>query len=125
MSNDDFDMKIVNDFFKYDYHDRGMVKWQGFYLSDHTAALNKQADAFNQKLQYKPQQSLEVITAILATAYSKQCEVTIQLNQLDRNHRNLPDITTLIHGYNANEIVIDANKFVRIDDIRNVRYGSE
>ena len=38
-----FDMDVVNNFFEHDYHDRGMVKWQGFYLSDHTAALKKMA----------------------------------------------------------------------------------
>jgi len=32
----------------------------------------------------------------------------------------LPDITTLIHGYNANDIVIDSNRFISLQDIRNV-----
>ncbi|KRL38967.1 hypothetical protein [Liquorilactobacillus uvarum] len=122
MNNKDFDMGIVNDFFKYDYHDRGMIKWQGFYLSDHTAALNKKNADLNQEYRYKPQQTLEKITSILAEAYSQRRQVVIQLNELDRNNVNLPDVTTLIHGYNANEIVIDSNKFVRISDIRNIGY---
>ncbi|MCI1923190.1 MAG: hypothetical protein LKJ64_03860 [Lentilactobacillus buchneri] len=42
MRKEKFDMDIVNNFFKHDYHDRGMAKWQGFFLSDHTAALKKQ-----------------------------------------------------------------------------------
>ncbi|KRN10379.1 hypothetical protein [Liquorilactobacillus mali] len=29
-------------FFKNFYQDRGMRKWQGFFLSDHTQALKKQ-----------------------------------------------------------------------------------
>lgn len=35
---------IANNFFKYYYHDRGKIKWSGFFLSEHTAALkeNKQ-----------------------------------------------------------------------------------
>lgn len=32
-----FDNKLVTQFLKHDYHDRGMMKWQGFYLSDHTS----------------------------------------------------------------------------------------
>lgn len=115
-------MKIVDNFFKNDYYDRGMVKWQGFYLSDHTAALNKEDAALKQKFQYRPQQTLETITTILAAAYSRQHEVTIQLNQLDCNHINMPVITTLIHGYNANDIVIDSKKFIQIDDIRNIEF---
>jgi hypothetical protein len=29
-----------------------------------------------------------------------------------KNSRHLPDITTLIHGYNANDIVVDADCFI-------------
>ena len=28
-------------FFSHDYQDRGMVKWQGYYLSDHTEDVKK------------------------------------------------------------------------------------
>ncbi|KRL05145.1 hypothetical protein FD46_GL001095 [Liquorilactobacillus oeni DSM 19972] len=113
-------METVNNFFKYDYYDRGMVKWQGFYLSDHTAALNKQNA--NQEYHYKPQQSLKKITEILAAAYNRQQKVTIQLKELGKNNVNLPDITTLVHGYNANDIVIDSNRFIPINEIRNIEY---
>lgn len=35
---------VADNFFKYYYHDRGKIKWSGFFLSEHTAALkeNKQ-----------------------------------------------------------------------------------
>ncbi|KRM25828.1 hypothetical protein FD32_GL000660 [Limosilactobacillus panis DSM 6035] len=32
---------VANNFFKYDYHDRGKIKWDGFFLSEYTAALKK------------------------------------------------------------------------------------
>ncbi|BAX68182.1 hypothetical protein [Latilactobacillus sakei] len=38
-----FDNKLVTQFLKHDYHDRGMMKWQGFYLSDHTSVRAKEA----------------------------------------------------------------------------------
>lgn len=41
MNKTPFEMAVVNYFFEHDYHDRGMLKWQGFYLSDHTAALKE------------------------------------------------------------------------------------
>jgi len=28
-------------FFAHDYHERGMVKWQGYFLSDHTEDVKK------------------------------------------------------------------------------------
>lgn len=32
---------VADRFFKYYYHDRGKMKWAGFFLSEHTAALRK------------------------------------------------------------------------------------
>ncbi|MCT3398496.1 hypothetical protein [Lentilactobacillus hilgardii] len=125
MNNKRFDMDIVNTFFEHDYYDRGMIKWQGFFLSDHTAALNKQKSKFNQEYNYKQQQSLQVITSILASAYNNHQEVTIQLKELDQNNINLPNITTRIYGYNANDIIIDSNNFIAIDDIRHIEFKNK
>lgn len=97
-----------------------MIKWQGFYLSDHTAALNQQNQRLNAVYVPRPQQSLAVITEVLADAYQRQQPVTIQLKTVDQNNRHLPDITTLIRGYNANDIVIDADQFIPLQEIRNV-----
>lgn len=32
---------VADNFFKYYYHDRGKIKWSGFFLSEHTAALKE------------------------------------------------------------------------------------
>lgn len=120
MNNQEFDLATVKHFFEHDYHDRGMMKWQGFYLSDHTAALNQQNQQLNAVYVPRPQQSLATITEVLADAYQRQQPVTIQLKMVDQNNRHLPDITTLIHGYNANDIVVDADRFIPLQEIRNV-----
>lgn len=122
MNNQDFDLDTVKHFFEHDYHDRGMMKWQGFYLSDHTAALNQQNHQLNAVYVPRPQQSLSELTQVLADAYQSQQLVTIQLKTVDQNNHHLPDITTLIHGYNANDIVIDSNRFIPLQEIRNVAY---
>lgn len=122
MNNQDFDLDTVKHFFEHDYHDRGMMKWQGFYLSDHTAALNQQNQQLNAVYVPRPQQSLAELTQVLADAYQSQQLVTIQLKTVDQNNHHLPDITTLIHGYNANDIVIDSNRFIPLQEIRNVAY---
>lgn len=36
--------------------------------------------------------------------------------------KNRTDITTLIRGYNANDIVIDADRFIPLQEIRNVAF---
>lgn len=122
MNNQDFDLDTVKHFFEHVYNDRGMVKWQGFYLSDHTAALNQQKKQLNEVYIAQPQQSLVVITQVLADAYQRQQPVTIQLKTVDQNNHHLPDITTLIHGYNANDIVVDSDRFIPLQEIRNVAY---
>lgn len=45
--------KVAEQFFKYYYHDRGIKKWGGFFLSEHTAELRKQSTAERQDQEYK------------------------------------------------------------------------
>jgi hypothetical protein len=32
---------LINNYFQHDYRDRGIKKWRGFFLNDHTSALRK------------------------------------------------------------------------------------
>lgn len=41
--------KMATQFFKHYYHDRGKMKWGGFLLSEHTAALKKRNTMLNIK----------------------------------------------------------------------------
>lgn len=70
---------IVNNFFEHNYHYRGMVKWQGFMLSDHMAALKKQTakEQKQQIIEPKPQQTTEVIASTLAKTYHRKQIVSI------------------------------------------------
>ncbi len=115
-----FDMDVVNHFFEHDYRDRGMLKWQGFYLSDHTAALNHQRDQQQRIYQRQPQQTLPTISKLLADAYQRHRQVTLQLNEVDLNGRQLPDSQTYIYGYHDDRIVIDDQKLIAINQIRHV-----
>ncbi|ANN47739.1 hypothetical protein A6F53_00065 [Levilactobacillus brevis] len=36
---------IAEQFLKNKYHDRGMLKWQGFFLSDHTSSIKKEVNS--------------------------------------------------------------------------------
>lgn len=122
MNNPDFSNQRVQQFFDHDYHDRGMVKWQGFYLSDHTAALHQQAAQLKRQVCPKPQQSLPIITRRLAEAYQRDLIVTLQLNvcQLEDPHRL--EITTHILGYQEDNIIGDEAQFIPLAAIRHVAY---
>lgn len=57
--NHHIDDKTVQNFFDYYYHDRGMLKWQGFMLSDHVSALRKEhKEAFDDSFMYMDYQSV-------------------------------------------------------------------
>ncbi|MDO4903817.1 MAG: hypothetical protein Q3959_06120 [Limosilactobacillus sp.] len=42
--NDKDASQVAQEFFRYYYQDRGKMKWSGFFLSEHTAALHKQEE---------------------------------------------------------------------------------
>ncbi|MFC6181578.1 hypothetical protein [Lactiplantibacillus daowaiensis] len=120
---DTFDLQTVQDFFDHVYHDRGMVKWQGFYLSDHTSALKKQHVQTAQTYPEKPQQTLAVIGACLQQAYLTNQRVSLQLNERDQDDRLLPDLTGHVTGYYDTDIVLDGRQFIALNRIRHVTLG--
>ncbi len=114
-------MAAVNRFFEHDYHDRGIVKWQGFFLSDHTSALNKARTRERTVVQARPIQSLSDRTVILADAFAQGYRVKIQLAELDHNGHFYPDLIGTVSGYNATDIVLNGTTFVSLDQIRNIQ----
>jgi len=115
-----FDIQVVQEFFDHVYQDRGMVKWQGFYLSDHTSALKKQRAQQAQHYPEKPVQSLTVKTDYLQQAYLKNQPVSIQLNERDRDGHLLPDVVGLVTGYYETNIVLAGWQLIALDNIRHV-----
>lgn len=110
--------QILDDFFK-TYQDRGMKKWQGLMLSDHTAAINRdkqQRAAFYSK---KSTMSEEQASELLMTAYANHRQVAVQLKELDVEGHIQPDIVGLVEGYHIDEIMI-SGKWVDLDNINNV-----
>lgn len=118
--NNKFDQDIVDQFFEHDYHDRGMTKWQGFYLSDHTAALTKKKKQDSKLFPALPQLTLAEIGKVLATAYAGNLPVKLQLNTVDQNNQHLPTISTSVLGSNDETVIISDNRFININDIRNI-----
>lgn len=72
MTNNKFDAQLVQQFLS-EYQDRGMLKWQGFYLSDHTSKLKQMAQ--QQKNQEQQQHLRQMTTAaivqVIQQAYQK------------------------------------------------------
>lgn len=66
------------------YRDRGMQKWQGMILSEHT----EQLEQAKRKLSWLPQQTEECLVQILSYAVTKQHAITIQ--RLIENENGYP-----------------------------------
>ena len=115
--NSDFDPDLVDSFFR-EYKDRGMVKWQGYYLSDHTAKLGKkkkkESEIFNR--QHLDQMDENQIVSTVNKAISKQNKVEIELNYLSKNGYIPKKVCGYILGTYNNKLLID--KFlISLDEI--------
>ena len=111
---------LVADFFTNRYIDRGMRKWQGYYLSDHTAALNKQAQT--EHLTYPPLslQDQAYIRMILLRAYAEGQSVTIQLDLQTPDGQMLPPITGKVGGVTDSDVVHVGDQNISIRMIRHI-----
>lgn len=95
--------RIAQRFFTYDYHDRGMLKWQGFFLSDHASALRREAQ--QQPEVERPHLTETEIGQRLTAAWQKKSPVHVQLNVLDGNHV-VQGFDGVVAGYDETMLVL-------------------
>lgn len=115
-------MELVEDFFKNHYKDRGMVKWQGFYLSDHTAALKRQAE--EEAVEYEPLDKMPEpdVRHILNRAYANHNSVEIQIADVSQDIRMFPPMKGKVAGTDGQDgVVLDDGTRIQISHIRNIR----
>ena len=108
----------VNNFFK-NYQDRGMKKWQGFMLSDHIAALNKDKENNAKVYTEKDSMSEADISQVLLQAFANNKVVSVQLKEKTLDKKIQPDIVGLLKGYEVDKIIIGDNK-VELSDINHI-----
>lgn len=109
----------VNNFFK-NYQDRGMKKWQGFMLSDHIAALNKDKENNAKVYSEKNSMSEVEISQVLLQAFANNKIVSVQLKEKTLDKKIQPDIIGIVKGYEENQIVIGNSK-IELDNINNIK----
>jgi len=114
--------KLAEQFFKHDYHDRGMLKWAGYFLSDHTSAL-KQNQKDEQPEVLLAVQPLVEVSRLLADAWEHHLNVHLQLNQLQESEI-VESMTGLVIGFYDNVIGIQITdekiNSIELTEIRNV-----
>lgn len=118
---------VAEQFFHYSYHDRGMLKWQGYFLSDHTAALKRHRVYLKKQFhhEYFPQQTPATISQRISNAWHHHKVVTIVLNLITTNRLH-QTITGRITGYHGSTIVVTdcthKHHLIASKDIRNIHY---
>lgn len=101
-------------------HDRGMVKWQGFYLADYTQAIERVTMREQHQDQLATQQSLSEMSAIMWEAMHLHQRVSIQQAAVNSDQVSLPSITGYVHGYDDEGIFVD-HTHIAYTDLWHVR----
>lgn len=113
-------LSLATSFFAKDYQERGMMKWQGFFLRDHTenvAKYSEQRQARNQRQDYV-EMSEEAISEYLLKAFDQHFRVTIQLRNHNKEGIAIPLYYGQVLGFQDNNVVLSNNsKLFPIHDI--------
>lgn len=106
------------------YQDRGMVKWAGFYLSEHTDTLNDQMTREKNCPQQKMQMNIDEIGTILSETQRRNKEITIQIEERDSNGYYKPDTVGVIKGFDELGIFVGNTK-IGYAEIRHVAFSND
>lgn len=112
--NKDFD-KRVDDFFR-NYHDRGMVKWAGFYLSDHVLKMHKKSKADAYVEVKKAEMSPEEVSKVLLKAFGESRIVSVQMRILNKEGELFWSFQGHVLGVDEDNVMI-ADHIVEIEEI--------
>ena len=122
-NNYNYDPSLVQRFLS-EYQDRGMLKWQGFYLSDHTAKLNQDQERAKARLQHQHLSSAQMseaqITQIINQAVMKH--LTVKVEPAIVNSDLIADhcIQGKIMGCFQDYIIIE-KQLIKISDIYSIK----
>ena len=108
----EFDQRVT-DFFAH-YQDRGMKKWAGFFLSDHTAMINKETR--RKSVPDRAEMSREECGKVLGAAFGNQQLVAVQLKEVDENGDRPEEIVGFVQGYAEDKVVI-GEQVIALDDL--------
>lgn len=114
----DFDKKVTEFFEK--YQDRGMKKWQGFFLSDHTSVLRKDYKQRATTYPKKSEMTVEEVSSVLFKAFSDHYKVSVQRKTRNADGLYQADIVGFVQGYEDDNAIYVSNKLIDLDDINHV-----
>lgn len=88
------------------YHDRGIVKYQGMFLAEHTERIKKEFEA-TMTMSYDELSTIE-ISSVIEEAFTKNIPVSIQTNTINLNNRQHDDaLIGFISGFDTTHLYIN------------------
>ena len=108
-------MKYLND----EYQDRGMKKWRGFFLSEHTTEQEKIQTGLTHSNSPKPQMTEQEIGEVLQVARLKNKSVAIQIEAIDNEGNYYDDIIGPLKGADSLGIYV-GNEKIHYDEMRHI-----
>ncbi|WP_234288529.1 hypothetical protein [Listeria ivanovii] len=88
------------------YQDRGIKKWQGFFLSEHNEQMDKQQAS--SRLKWREVMSSECIESVLSAAITHQSSLVIQKKPQNADSFPEPDVIGKIVGIDEELLFIRA-----------------
>lgn len=107
--------KYLND----EYRDRGIKKWGGFFLSEHTTIQTSYEEAKKKVNIQKPQMDQKEISEILVQSRIKNRQIAVQLEAVDIEGNYYDDVVGTLKGIDSRGLYI-GNQRIDFDEIRNV-----
>lgn len=117
--NDSEFSQLINHYFQNDYRERGKMKWNGFFLSDHTATLKKDDQIRHTNTEKLPAVSLDVAQQRLRQAFVNYDSVTVQQNIINTKRQFVPNVTGLVNGFSDLGVYIN-QELIPFETIRTV-----
>ncbi|MBC9119304.1 hypothetical protein [Fructobacillus fructosus] len=68
-------------FFEQDYRERGKIKWNGFFLSDHTQKINRTKQASQEQLTWLEETPIYDMQFLCKEAFTNHRKVLVQVNK--------------------------------------------
>lgn len=106
------------------YVDRGVVKWMGMFLSEHTASIQTDKKKRSFIVEKKEKMNEINIYSILNEAITNNSMVIIQVEEINTDGNYQEDLIGWIEGYEDSYIYLSGNK-IALESIRNIQLYSQ
>lgn len=117
---EDFGRNDMSYYFNHVYQDRGIMKWRGFFLSEHTSTLTKE-EKTERLVDRLPQQMQEEIEYYLERSMKYNKILSIQLNSLNEFGNTKQHIIGVFRGFVDQETLMINDKYIEFSDIRHIQ----